>query len=135
MLATAGLDAYDRLSLRRSNRRDARYPGRVQHAGAKESLGRATNGSRVRTHVLVRSAKDRLLERSRNARNAAPFRLGARRRFAAFHLSLFTYHLSHPCRLPGAHFSGGFGGRSFDVEAGFSGAPASGQDLVEHNRY
>ena len=37
--------------------------------------------------------------------------------------------------FPGAHFSGGFGGRSFDVEAGFSGAPASGQDLVEHNRY
>ncbi len=45
-------------------------------------------------HDLVRFATYRLLNQGQDTRNAAPLRMGVRPRFAAFHLSLFTFHSS-----------------------------------------
>jgi len=94
--ARVGVDACSRCSPRHSNRRDALGPGYVQPVGARKSLGRATpNGSRVRTHVLVRFATDRLLNRGQTRGMRLPSDLGARPRNAAFHLSRFRHHASH----------------------------------------
>ena len=89
--ARVGVDACSRCSPRHSNRRDALGPGYVQPVGARKSLGRATpNGSRVRTHVLVRFATDRLLNRGQTRGMRLPSDLGARPLSATFHHSGIT---------------------------------------------